>query len=102
MRCVVTARICSVGLVLAALVNLGASRQTAPSPDPMTALLSEVHALRVAMEQSATVAPRVQLTLARLNIEEQRISQLAAQLEQVRRELGGATLVSKKTSDNLV
>ena len=67
----------------------------------MNALLSEVHALRIAMEQSASIAPRVQLTLARLNIEEQRISQLAAQLEQVRRELSGAALASKGSSDQL-
>lgn len=110
MRCVVNARLrlmapvvfASVGLVLAALATVGAAAQTAPSTDPMAALLSEVHALRLAMEQSASIAPRVQLTLARLNIEEQRISQLAAQLDQIRRELSGAALASKKTSGDLV
>src|SRR5258706_13368931 len=75
--------------------------QTAQTPDPLTALLAEVHALRIAMEQSATVAPRVQLTLARLNIEEQRIAQLAAQLDQVRRELSGASLESQRLSEQL-
>ena len=110
MRCAVDARlrsvalvvVASVGLALAARAVVRAAPQTAPSSDPMNALLSEVHALRLAMEQSASIAPRVQLTLARLNIEEQRISQLAAQLDQVRRELSGAALASKKTSDNLV
>jgi hypothetical protein len=53
------------------------------------------------MEQSATVAPRVQLTLARLNIEEQRIAHLASQLDQVRRELSAASLESQKLSDQL-
>jgi hypothetical protein len=67
----------------------------------MQALLSEVHALRVAMEQSASVAPRMQLTLSRLNIEEQRIAQLAAQLDQVRRELSGTALLLKKSSDTV-
>src|SRR5438132_924360 len=47
------------------------------------------------------VAPRVQLTLARLNIEEQRIAQLAAQLDQVRRELTAVGLESQKLSDQL-
>jgi hypothetical protein len=92
----------SAGLALAAVMSIAAAPQTAPANDPMNALLSEVHALRIAMEQTASIAPRVQLTLARLNIEEQRISQLAAQLDQVRRELSGAALASKKTSDNLV
>jgi hypothetical protein len=50
-------------------------------------------------EQSATIAPRGQLTLARLNIEEQRIGQLAAQLDQGRRELSAASLESQKLSD---
>lgn len=110
MRCVVNARFrlmapvvfASVGLVLAALATVGAASQAAPSTDPMSALLSEVHALRLAMEQSASIAPRVQLTLARLNIEEQRIAQLAAQLDQVRRELTGASSASKRVSDGLV
>jgi len=109
MRCTVDARLRSVALVVVASVGLSlaaravvrAAPQTAPSSDPMNALLSEVHALSLAMEQSASIAPRVQLTLARLNIEEQRIAQLAAQLDQVRRELSGAALASKGSSDHL-
>ena len=53
------------------------------------------------LRRSATVAPRVQLTLARLNIEEQRIAQLAAQLDQVRRELTAATLETQKLADQV-
>jgi chromosome segregation ATPase len=110
MRCSVNARfrsaalvvVASIGLVLAALAVVGAAPQPAPASDPMHALLSEVHALRLAMEQSASIAPRVQLTLARLNIEEQRIAQLASQLDQVRRELSAAALESKRTADQLM
>ena len=89
-------------LAVAAGYGVKATAQTGQSPEPITALLAEVHALRIAMEQSATVAPRVQLTLARLNIEEQRIAQLAAQLDQVRRELTAVTLDSQKLADELV
>src|SRR5207249_10654724 len=88
-------------LAVAAGYGVKATAQTGQSPEPIAALLAEVHALRIAMEQSATVAPRVQLTLARLNIEEQRITQLAAQLDQVRRELTGATSGSKMMADRL-
>jgi chromosome segregation ATPase len=91
-------------VAVAALVSVrtvAAAPQAAQAPDPLAALLAEVHALRIAMEQSATVAPRVQLTLARLNIEEQRIAQLASQLDQVRRELSAASLESQKLSDQL-
>jgi DNA repair exonuclease SbcCD ATPase subunit len=88
-------------VTLAAGYTAKATSQAGPPPDPITALLSEVHALRIAMEQTATMAPRVQLTLARLNIEEQRIAQLAAQLDQVRRELTVATLESQKLADQV-
>jgi len=73
----------------------------AASNDVMTALLHEVHALRMAMEHSAAVGPRVQLTLARLNIEEQRIAQLAAQLDRARQELTTFSLSVRRMSDEL-
>lgn len=87
--------------VFATTYSLKAASSTAQAPDPMTALLAEVHALRIAMEQSAIVGPRVQLTLARLNIEEQRIAHLAVQLDQVRRELTAASLESQKLAEQL-
>jgi chromosome segregation ATPase len=88
-------------VVLATTYSVKATPQTVQAQDPLTALLGEVHALRIAMEQSATVAPRVQLTLARLNIEEQRIAQLAAQVDQVRRELTAASLESQKLAEQV-
>ena len=96
----------AIGLVaavvaLATTYSLKAAPQAALAQHPMTVLLGEVHALRIAMEHSATVALRVQLTLARLNIEEQRIAQLAAQLDSVRRELSAASLESQKLADQL-
>jgi hypothetical protein len=79
-----------------------AAIQTAPaSNDIMTALLQEVRGLRMAMEHSAAVAPRVQLTLARLNIEEQRIAQLAAQFDRARQEVSIHTLTVRRLSGEL-
>jgi hypothetical protein len=88
-------------VALAATYTVKASPQAGQTTDPIAALLAEVHALRITMEQSATVTPRVQLTLARLNIEEQRVAQLTAQLDQVRRESSAATLESQRLSDRL-
>jgi chromosome segregation ATPase len=79
----------------------GAAPQGQSLSDPLPALLAEVHALRIAMERNTAVAPRVQLTLARLNIEEQRIAQLAAQLDQVRRELAATLLEAQKVADRM-
>ena len=98
-RSLVSVLIGAAVVALATTYSLKASPQAPQSQDPLPALLAEVHALRIAMEQSATVAPRVQLTLARLNIEEQRIAQLASQLDQVRRELSNTALESQKLAD---
>ena len=88
-------------LTLSATGAVEAAGQAGQRPDPITALLAEVHALRVAMEQSATIGARVQLTLARLNIEEQRIAQLVTQLDQVRRESSATALEAQKLADQL-
>ncbi|PYQ94130.1 MAG: hypothetical protein DMF94_28940 [Acidobacteria bacterium] len=81
--------------------TLRATPQTAPATDVLPALLAEVHELRLAMERSATVAPRVQLTLARLNIQEQRTVVLSRQLDQIRQEQANALLETKKLSSEL-
>jgi chromosome segregation ATPase len=88
-------------LTLVGSYTVTAAQNATLPTDPLAALLSEVHALRLAMEHSAAVTPRVQLTLARLNIEEQRIAQLAAQLDQVRRELTAVSLDSQKLADQI-
>ena len=90
----------AIALGLAA-ANASAQRSATTTADPIPALLVEVHALRLALEQSAAVTPRVQLTLARLNIEEQRIAQLAAQLDLARQELTQAHLLSQKWSEEI-
>jgi hypothetical protein len=79
----------------------GAAAQTAPAPDVTSALLTEVHELRLAMERSATVAPRVQLTLARLNIQEQRTVVLSTQLDRVREQQASASLETTKLATEL-
>jgi chromosome segregation ATPase len=101
LRSVSTLVIVAAVVALAMTYSVKASPQAGQVQDPMTALLAEVHGLRLAMEQSASVAPRVQLTLARLSIEEQRLTLLAAQLDQVRRELNAAALESQKFSDRI-
>ncbi|HEV8254223.1 MAG TPA: hypothetical protein VGQ78_05675 [Vicinamibacteria bacterium] len=89
-------------MLISLALAVAASTQTAPPPaDTMTELLKEVRALRVAMEQSVAVTPRVQLALARLTLQEQRTAQIGAQLDQVRRQLAEATLESAKMSDAL-
>ena len=97
----VRAFVTSLILAFVAMLTVGASPQSRADVDPLPALLSEVHALRIAMEQQAAIGPRLQMTLARLNIEEQRVSQLTTQLDTVRQQLSGTDSVVKRTSDEL-
>src|SRR5258705_12518199 len=77
------------------------STATPPTEDPLRILLSEVHALRSAMEQQATISPRIQLSMARLNIEEQRMTQLSQQLNEIRKQLIDVVAKSQQLAERL-
>lgn len=66
--------------------TVGAAPQTAParSEDVLPALLSEVRGLRAALEEMASAGPRIQLSVARLQLEEGRINDLNRRLADVR------------------
>ena len=69
------------------LGGLGTSilaRQTSQQPDVLNALLVEVRGLRAAMEELAAAGPRVQLSMGRLQLQEQRINTLVRRLDEVR------------------
>jgi chromosome segregation ATPase len=74
-------------VLILVLTSLGTSilaRQTAQQPDVLNALLVEVRGLRTAMEQLAAAGPRVQLSMGRLQLQEQRINTLVRRLDEVR------------------
>lgn len=82
------------GVMVAAafLMSAGqAGAQTAPpatSGDPaIQALLAEVRALRVAMEQMASAGPRIQLFTARLQLQENRVNNMIRRLDGIRDQL---------------
>jgi chaperonin cofactor prefoldin len=56
----------------------------------LPALLAEVRGLRAAMEQMASAGPRIQLTFGRLQLQEQRISNLLRRLDPIREKLAEA------------
>jgi chromosome segregation ATPase len=55
--------------------------------DPIRELLTEVRLLRQALERAATVGTRIQLLVARVQLQEQRIGELSRRLDSVRAEL---------------
>jgi uncharacterized coiled-coil protein SlyX len=81
-----------VATVLAALAapSFAAAQSTPPAaaPDVLRELLVEVRGLRVAMERAATVGARIQLLVARVQMQEQRIAELSRRAVTVREELG--------------
>jgi len=66
------------------------SRTQAQEQNVLPALLTEVRGLRAAIEQMASAGPRVQLTLGRLQLQEQRINTMIRRLETVRDSLASA------------
>lgn len=78
----------TLGLVVClGLLLPSTARAQAPAVDPIRELLTEVRALRIAMERSATVGARIQLLVARVQLQEQRIAELSRRAVAVRDEL---------------
>ena len=74
-------------VLILVLTSLGTSVGAPPAaqpPDVLNALLVEVRGLRAAMEQLAAAGPRVQLSMGRLQLQEQRINTLVRRLDEVR------------------
>jgi hypothetical protein len=66
------------------------------SDDPLPALLNEVRLLRLAMERSATVSPRIQLLTSRMALQDERVYRFARQAESVRDELDRVTFQNRE------
>lgn len=94
-------------LVIALCVNvlfmtLPASAQTGAQADPIRELLTEVRALRVALERAATLGPRLQLLVARLQLQEQRVSELSRRVNDARTQLRGFEMGVQPMTSQLV
>ena len=84
----------AVGLIAGALgamttVLAAQAGRPAQSDDATRVLLAEVHGLRLAMERLAMNGPRAQLAFGRLQIQEQRITNLTSQLETLKDRIRG-------------
>jgi chromosome segregation ATPase len=80
----------------AALGGSVVGRAQPSAPDTLSSLLTEVRALRIAMEQMVAAGPRVQLAMGRLQLQDQRVSELTRRLDDVKNRLAGI----QKQSDN--
>ena len=79
-----------------------ASAQTAnPDSATMQALLSEVRQLRLTVEKSLSLAPRMQLLLQRAQLQDQKVARITQQLDEVRKQIGVETARQTSANDRL-
>jgi hypothetical protein len=80
-------RLAPVAVVVLLVATASFAQPDRRSPDILPELLAEVRQLRLAMERSATIAPRVHLLTGRLAMQEQRVARLASELDGIRQQL---------------
>jgi chromosome segregation ATPase len=69
--------------------------------DVLSALLAEVHALRIAMERMATATPRVQLALGRLQLQEQRVNTMVRRHDDTRERIASEETQAAQMKDEV-
>jgi chromosome segregation ATPase len=95
------------GAAAAAVALMGVllhARQGAPAPkneDVLPALLTEVRALRAAMEQMASAGPRVQLFVSRLQLQEGRMNTMIRRLDTLHENLATAQREMEKATEDV-
>ena len=87
---------------LLAMIAFPAAAQNVTADAPtIQALLSEIRQLRLALERSALLAPRMQLTMQRMQSQEQKVARISQQFETVRRQVAEQAAVPGKAAEEL-
>ena len=75
-------------ILLAALAAAPAAAQTANADNAtLQALLDEVRQLRMTLEKTVTVGPRMQLLMQRTQLQDARVARISQQLDEVRKQI---------------
>ena len=69
------------------MVFVAQAQTQAPATPTLETLLEEVHQLRLVMERSAQIAPRIQIAVERLKLQQEKVGRAAQQLDELRRDL---------------
>src|SRR2546430_14423384 len=85
----------SIGVLLASSFATAQDPADTSRDAIVQALLKEVHALRIAMEHGTQIGPRIQIALARIQMQEERVRNATRQLQDVRDKL--AEVQTRKT-----
>lgn len=87
--------------MLALRTTITSGQSAAGTTDTMSALLHEVHGLRVAMEDMASAGPRVQLALGRLQLQEQRVNNMIRRADTLREASAGQVKQFTEVADRI-
>ena len=90
-------------IVLFVSLCLAARAQTPPPSDSslIQALISEVHQLRLAIERSNTLSPRIQLVVERVKMQQSVVTRVSDQLESAHRELDKLQSDQTRTAERI-
>jgi predicted nucleic acid-binding Zn-ribbon protein len=89
-------------MILVLWIVFAAQAQTqAPAAPTLETLLKEVHQLRLAPERSTQIAPRIQIAVERLKLQQEKVGRTAQQLDEVRREVDRGRLEQPKIQQRL-
>jgi chromosome segregation ATPase len=94
-----TVGIAALGVI--ALVAAGSAQATRTGSDGMDQLLAEVRGLRAELRQAAGASTRMQLLLARLSLQEQRITALNRQASDLQQQLAELAQARTTTAEHL-
>jgi len=90
-------------VLLATLAAAPAAAQTANADNAtLQALLSEVRQLRMTMEKTVTLGPRMQLIMQRAQLQDARVARLSQQLDEIRKQIAAETAQQTDVSERLV
>src|SRR5258708_35502829 len=63
------------------------AQNSSSDPQTLQTLLSEVHQLRLALERSTQIAPRIQIAVERLKLQQDQVARTARQLDVLRQNI---------------
>lgn len=94
-------RFCAIVLLAALAAGSAAAQTTSPDHATLQALLDEVRQLRMTLEKSVTLGPRMQLLLQRTQLQDARVARISQQLDEVRKQIAVETGRQSEVNERL-
>jgi hypothetical protein len=92
---------CSIAVLVSSCLALAQEPANVSQEATIQALLKEVHALRVALEQSNQIGPRIQIVLARIQLQEERVRNATRQLQDARDKIAEIQTKGTESADRI-